>query len=134
MAMQTVLVVLLVLVLCPVGEAATKTENVAYRSGDTALQGYLAYDSRAAGARPGILVFPEWWGVNDYPRERARQLAQMGYVAFVADMYGKGVVATTPDEAGKLAGQFRSRWDQGGRDEMRRRAQAGLDVLARDPG
>lgn len=131
--MQTALAILLLATVCGSAEAAIKTQNVDYKSGDVALQGYLAYDDAVAGKRPGVLVFPEWWGLNDYPKERARALAEMGYVAFAADMYGKGVVATSPDEAGKLAGQFRANWEQGGQAEMRQRAAAGLAVLAKQP-
>ena len=43
---------------------------------------------------PGVLVIPEWWGLTDYPKGRAEQLARLGYVAFVADIYGAGVTTT----------------------------------------
>jgi dienelactone hydrolase len=119
--------------LCVMAQAAIKTETVTYQAGDTALQGYLAYDDAAAGKQPGVLVFPEWWGVNDYCKERARQLAAMGYVALAADMYGNGLVATDPTEAGKLTGQFRGNWENGGRALLRQRAQAALATLAKDP-
>jgi len=53
--------------------------------------------------RPAVLVCPEWWGLNDYPKHRADQLAKMGYIAFVADMYGKGVNTEDPGQAGAWA-------------------------------
>jgi dienelactone hydrolase len=92
------------------------------------LQGFLAYDDSIAGRRPGILVCPEWWGLNDYPKHRAEMLAQLGYVAFAVDMYGKGDIATTAQEAARLSGQL-------GRDRelVRQRALAGLDVLRNQP-
>lgn len=70
--------------------------------------GYLAYDDAltAQGKRPGVLVIPEWWGLNDYAKGRARQLAGLGYVAFAADMYGGGRSTTDAKEAGGLAGPF----------------------------
>ncbi len=105
------------------GELVTQT--IPYRHGDVQLEGYLVYDDRFEGARPGVLVVHEWWGLNDYARERADQLARMGYVAFALDMYGKGVVAETREQAAKLSGQLK------GTPLLRTRAQAGLDVLRR---
>jgi dienelactone hydrolase len=51
-------------------------------------------------------VIPEWWGLNDYPKMRARELAKLGYIALAMDMYGDGKVAETPDQAKALAGPF----------------------------
>ncbi len=109
-------------------QAAVRTEKVTYRQGDTELVGFLAYDDAAAGRRPGVLVAPEWWGLNDYAKRRAEQLARLGYVAFALDMYGKGKTTTDPKEAGLLAGRFRS-----DRQLMRARAAAGLEVLKGRP-
>jgi dienelactone hydrolase len=131
--MQTVMVALALLGLCVAAEAKVRTEAVEYESGGVALEGYLAYDDAIQGKRPGVLVVHEWWGLNDYPKQRARQLAEMGYVAFAADMYGKGVVTDDMTKAGQLAGQFRQNWDTTGRALMRERAQAGLAVLAKNP-
>ena len=105
-------------------EAAMHTESVEYRHGDTVLEGYLAYDDAQKGPRPGVLVVHEWWGLNDYTKMRTEQLAGLGYIAFALDMYGKGVRAKTPQEAGALAGRYKE-----DRQLMRARAQAGLDVL-----
>jgi dienelactone hydrolase len=99
-----------------------------YRQGDTDLQGVLVYDNAVQGPRPGILVFPEWWGLTDYPKNRAEQLAKLGYVAFAADMYGKGVNTDDPSEAQKLDSAISSDLDQ-----LRARAQAAYDILAKDP-
>jgi dienelactone hydrolase len=79
------------------------TKEITYKADGTALKGYLAYNGSSDKKRPGILVVPEWWGLNDYPRMRAQMLAKLGYVALAVDMYGDGKVATTPDSAGKLA-------------------------------
>ena len=67
--------------------AAVQTKTVEYRDGDTVLKGYLAWDDASTAKRPGVVVMHEWWGLNDYAKGRARQLAAMGYVAFAADMY-----------------------------------------------
>ena len=102
------------------------SKSVAYEQGGVKLEGFLAYDdSKVSSARkaPGVLVLPEWWGLTDYPKERARQLAELGYVAFAADMFGAGVVTTDAKKAGELAGQFY------GKPLMAERARAGLDQL-----
>jgi dienelactone hydrolase len=101
-----------------------RTESIEYEQGGETLQGMLAYDASIKGKRPGVLVIHEWLGLTDYSRERARQLAAMGYAAFALDMYGKGVLASSPEEAGRLAGRFFA-----DRQLMRDRAAAGLDVL-----
>ena len=108
--------------------AEVELRPVEYRDGDTVLAGYLAVDSAVPGKRPGILVVHEWKGLNDYSKGRAEQLAKMGYVAFAADMYGKGVYAKDHEEAGKLAGAFRN-----DRQMMRQRINAALEVLKSQP-
>ncbi len=86
---------------------AVRTQMVEYRDGDTVLEGFLAYDDSFSGKRPGVLVVHEWYGLNEYIQTRAKQLAQMGYIAFAADIYGKGKRATTGEQAAALAGPFR---------------------------
>lgn len=102
------------------------TRPVAYEHAGVKLEGFLAYDDAKASAptkAPGVLVIPEWWGLTDYPKGRAEQLAKLGYVAFAADMYGAGVVTADPKKAGELASQFY------GKPLMAERARAGLDQL-----
>jgi len=82
-------------------------EPVMYKAGDLVMQGYLAYDDNIAGKRPGILVVHEWWGHNEYARERARMLAGLGYTALAVDMYGDGKQADHPGDAGKFATEVR---------------------------
>jgi dienelactone hydrolase len=82
-------------------------EPVIYKSGDVTMQGYLSYDDSIVGKRPGILVVHEWWGLNEYARERARMFAELGYTALAVDMYGDGKQADHPDEAGKFAAAVR---------------------------
>jgi len=83
-----------------------KEEAVTYKDDTTTLIGYVVYNEASDAKRPGVLVVPEWWGLNDYTKSRARQLAELGYVALAVDMYGNGKQAPTPDEAGKAAGVF----------------------------
>ena len=107
---------------------AIKTQTVAYKQGGSVLEGYLSYDDAVKGKRPGVVVFHEWWGINDFIRGQTERLAKMGYVAFAADIFGKGVRPTTPDEAGKQAGFYK-----GDRPLLRDRAVAGLKALERSP-
>jgi dienelactone hydrolase len=83
--------------------ASIKTEVVTYSEGGATLKGFLAWDDAISGKRPGILVVHEWWGLNDYARGRAKQLAELGYTAFGVDMYGDGKVADHPKDAGAFA-------------------------------
>lgn len=78
-------------------------KEVVYSSDSTSLKGFLVYDKRIKGKRPGVLVVHEWWGLNDYARSRARMLAELGYTAFALDMFGDGKTATHPEDAQKFA-------------------------------
>jgi dienelactone hydrolase len=109
-------------------EAAVKSETVTYKIGGKAFKGFMAWDDAVSGKRPGVVVFPEWWGVNDYAHQRAKQLAGMGYVAFAADMYGDGKTTDHPKEAGALAGAVRQDIK-----EWEARAHGALKVLKDNP-
>jgi dienelactone hydrolase len=89
-------------------QAAVQGREISYASDGVALKGYLAWDDRFAGKRPGVLVVHEWWGHNEYARQRARMLAEQGYVALAVDMYGDGKLASHPKEAGEFAGVIRN--------------------------
>ncbi len=108
--------------------AGIQTKSIDYRDGPTELQGYLVWDDSLKGKRPGVLVVHEWWGLNDYARQRARQLAKAGYVAFALDMYGKGRVTKHPDQASTWMKQV-----QENRDAWVRRATAGLAAFKKQP-
>ena len=84
--------------------AEVVTRNIEYQQGETVMKGMLAYDDAIKGKRPGVLVVHEWWGQNEYPRERAKELAALGYTAFALDMYGEGMTAEHPKDAGTFAG------------------------------
>ena len=83
-----------------------KAETVSYKEDTTEAKGYVVYDENKAGKRPAILVVHEWWGINDYAKNRARQLATMGYVAMAVDMYGNAKSGANPQEAQSLAMPF----------------------------
>jgi len=124
----TVITFALAIMMAAPAHAALKTQEIEYEHGGQRLLGYLAYDDSTQGKRPGVVVVHEWMGHNDYVRRRAEQLAGLGYVAFALDMYGKGVRAKDPQEAGQMAGRFKN-----DRRLMRDRATAGLDVLKKQP-
>jgi dienelactone hydrolase len=83
-----------------------KEDAVSYKADTTTLNGYVVYDAGRQEKRPGVLVVHEWWGLNDYARMRAKQLAEMGYIAMAVDMYGNGKTAANPQEAQSLAMPF----------------------------
>lgn len=83
-----------------------KEENVTYTGDGVTMNGYVVYDENKEGKRPAIMVIHEWWGLNDYAKRRAKQLAELGYIAMAMDMYGNGKTADNPDSAGKLATPF----------------------------
>ena len=78
------------------------SETVRLDADGTNLKSYLAYAEGEEGKRPGVMVLPEWWGLNDYTRKRADMLAELGYVALAVDMYGDGQTADNPNDAGRL--------------------------------
>lgn len=108
--------------------AAIRTETVEYRDGDTVLEGCLTWDDARTAPQPGVVIVHQWLGLGDYERRRAQMLAELGYVAFCADIYGKGVRPASPAEAGKLAGQYKS-----DRPLLRRRVGAALATLKARP-
>lgn len=83
-----------------------KEEHVTYTGDGITMNGLVVYDENKKGTRPAVLVIHEWWGLNDYSKKRARQLAELGYNAMAVDMYGNGKTADNPDSAGKYATPF----------------------------
>lgn len=126
--MRNVIALLVILLGTTAAMSKIITKTVEYKDGEQTCKGYVAYDDSLKAPAPGILVVHEWWGLNDYPKSRAQQLAELGYVAFCADIYGDGKSTDSWDEAPKLAGQF---W--GDRPLYRRRMQLALDQLKLQP-
>src|ERR1700729_2672788 len=120
----------LVIIVALAGSAAAKVQHqlVEYKQGAATLEGYLAWDDAIKGKRPGVLVVHAWMGLDDNARKRADMLAGLGYVAFAADIYGKGIRPKTRDEAGKLAGQYKN-----DRKTLRARVDAAFDTMLKNP-
>jgi dienelactone hydrolase len=89
-------------------EPRLKEENVVYTAGNdsVSMNGYVVYDESREGPRPMVFVVHEWWGLNDYPKMRARELAKLGYIAMAVDIYGNGKTADNPTDAQNLATPF----------------------------
>jgi dienelactone hydrolase len=105
-----------------------QSKTVPYKVGDQEFIGYLAWDGAVSGPRPGVLVVHEWWGLNNFARGRANELARLGYLAFACDMFGGGKVAERPDEAGGLIKPLVENMP-----EWQKRASASFDVLKQQP-
>ena len=104
-----------------------QTRDVDYRCEEANLRGYLAYEN-AAGPRPGVLVFHEGLGLNEFAMERARRLAELGYVALAADMFGERRQGTNLQEIATLVGGLRAE-----PEKLRARGRAALVTLAALP-
>lgn len=126
--MRALLSIVLGLFLAAPALSAIETREVEYTHGGLRLKGFVAYDNATDVVRPGILIVHEWWGINDFARGRAKELARAGYVAFALDMYGEGRVTDSASEAQQLATPFYQ-----DRSMMRSRAAAGLRTLLEQP-
>ena len=111
-----------------ISHAELKGETIEYKEGNTVLEGYLVYDAALQGRRPGVIVVPDWMGMSAFARDRADQLAKMGYIALAADVYGKGVRPKDTQEAMALVPVYK-----GNRPLLRARVKAALDRLLAQP-
>jgi dienelactone hydrolase len=126
--MRILMVGVVVLMEVGMARAAVQTQMVEYKQEDSVLEGYLAWDDAQQAERPGVLVVHEWMGLGDFVKMRARKLAELGYVAFAADIYGRGIRPKTPQEAAVQSAIYKR-----DRQLMRARVQAGLDSLRGNP-
>jgi dienelactone hydrolase len=105
--MRLLLVSVVLLAVTSAAHAEIKNKVVSYQHDGKTFKCYLAWDDAQSGKRPGVLVFPEWWGLNEYAKKRADQLAALGCVALAVDLYGDGKVTDNPKESGAWAGALR---------------------------
>jgi dienelactone hydrolase len=128
MYIPTITPIFAAVVLCAgVARAEIKTQTFDYRQGATVLEGFMAWDDAITGKMPGVLVFPQWTGPTDHERNAARELAKLGYVAMVADVYGKGIHPPAPKESGIEMAKYID-----DRPLFRARVKAGFDRLLTD--
>jgi len=107
--------------------AEIKVQTIDYKIGNSEFEGYLAYDA-GRGKQAAVVIYPAWTGISDNEREHAQRLAELGYVAFVADTYGKGIHPKPPKEAGAESSKYMN-----DRDLYRQHARAALEQLANLP-
>lgn len=86
--------------------SAQELKPVKYTDGAQELNGLVT--SNAGKNLPGMLILPAWMGIDDEAKTAALDLQKQGYIAFVADIYGKGNIPTDFASAGKIAGQFKT--------------------------
>jgi len=123
------LIALTLVALVPSLRAEVDKKQVSYKEGDTELQGLLVQTPPSEpGKRPGVLICHQWMGLTDYEAMRAEMLAELGYVVFALDIYGKGVRPADRGEAAETAGSYKD-----DRELLRARANAGLKVLQEQP-
>jgi dienelactone hydrolase len=125
--MKNLISAILVLFCVMKTQGAIHTETVEYKQGDTTLEGFLTYDDSISGKRPGVLVVHQWFGLTDYEKRRAEQLATLGYVAFCADIYGKDARPKTIEDATATSSKYKK-----DRELLRERVNAGLDALRKN--
>jgi dienelactone hydrolase len=127
--MKYILTLAIILAVCSVSARAEIVfKPLEYQQGDVKLDGLAVYDDSLKENRPGVLVVHQWLGPTEYEKGRARQLAELGYVAFVADIYGKDVRPKDQKEAAEQAGKYHA-----DRAALRARATAALEALKRQP-
>jgi dienelactone hydrolase len=90
-------------------------------------EGFAVWDT-AGPNRPAVLVFPEWVGVGDTTQKRAQMLGELGFNAFVVDVYGKGIRPSTPSACEAEMMKYATN-----RPLLRQRARCGLDQLRKVP-
>lgn len=86
-------------------------EEISYESDSTLMKGYIAHNEVIKEKRPGIIVVHEWWGHDEFAREKADELAELGYIALAVDMYGQGKQAEHPDEAMEFSSNVMNNFD-----------------------
>ncbi len=82
------------------------SNTVGYLDGDVLLEAFFAFDNSLSGRRPAVLINHTWAGRDEFVAEKAKKLAALGYVGFAVDMYGKGVLGSSPEENAKLMQPF----------------------------
>jgi dienelactone hydrolase len=106
--------------------AHPESRVVEYEEGGVVLQGKLFWDGESEDPRPAVMIVHDWDGPDAYKEFRAELLAEMGYAAFVADIYGKGIRPKNPQESGAEARKYYA-------DPAlyRRRLAAGVEAMSR---
>lgn len=83
-------------------------KSVEYNDGNQKLEGFSINPTKPNAKKAGIVVLHAWMGISEHEKESAKKLADLGYYAFVADVYGTGNKPSNTAEAGKLAGYYKN--------------------------
>ena len=105
-----------------------RSEKITYTHGDNIFEGSISWDDAHTKIRPGILIAHTWIGQSDFEDQKAKDLAEMGYVALALDMYGKGKRASDAVEAEKLMTELSS-----DREKLRDRILLAKETLQNHP-
>ena len=123
------LLTLCLLAFASLATAAPRADKVTWSDGGKKFDGYLVWDDATPAKRPGLLMVPNWMGINDSAIAKAKDIAGRDYVILLVDMYGRGVRPTNPDEAGKAAGAVYAEPRQ-----LRSRIRTALSTLRKSGG
>ncbi len=100
------------------------SNTVGYLDDDVHLEAYFAYDDAHEGRRPAVLINHAWGGRDNFVADKAKKVAELGYVGFAVDMYGKGVLGSSVEENAKLMQPFMEN-----RIMLRKRIYAALNAV-----
>ena len=101
-----------------------QTQSIEYKDGDTTLEAHMAWDDAISGPRPGVMVSHAWGGRSEFDDRKAERLAELGYVGFAIDLYGKGVSGSNPEENSALMQPLLD-----DRESLQRRMQLALEQI-----
>jgi len=104
-----------------------EVKPIEYKDGQTTLEGQIAYPDQET-KKPAVLIVHDWNGIDAYEIRRTNEVAQLGYVAFAADIYGKGIHPNGPQECAAEAGKY-----YGNNALLRSRIKAAIDTIKKDP-
>ena len=107
---------------------AIKEKTVEYKHGEATLEGVLAFDTKGPKKKPAVIIIHNWNGIDDYEKMRTREVAKLGYVAFAADVYGKGVRPTSVEESSTLSSSYKNNIPM-----LRGRLAAAYETVAKMP-
>ncbi|MGD9661964.1 MAG: dienelactone hydrolase family protein, partial [Porticoccaceae bacterium] len=105
-----------------------QTRLIEYRDGDTLLEGLLAWDDSITGSRPAVAIAHAWSGRQDFECNKAKKLAELGYVGFALDMFGKGVRGQNNEENSALITPFLEN-----RAMLQKRINLAIEILRQQP-
>lgn len=123
---KTILAMMGMMIIANGASAAVTGEDVDYKTSDgQVMQGYIVPSDSTITHKGSIIIVPDWMGVSEFYKDKAKKLAGEGYTAFVADVYGKGIRPADQEQAGQLATKYKS-----DRPLLRTRIQGAYDYLS----